>query len=291
VDRGREFWFWVAPVLAARAIKVGLSATVLVILIVVGVNWHLTRKGTEADQYWNQFDATSMEKIDHSLWQLILDDYLVEDQSGINLFDYEGLAYDDNKSLVQYLEKMSQIDPRKFSLSEQMSYWINLYNGLTIQVIVENYPIDTINSLGGSIVNKGPWDDPVIQINGRELTLNDIEHRILRPIFGDYRIHFAVNCASIGCPNLASTAYSADNIDALLTRSAKEYLTHPRGLRFDGQTLHLSSLFEWYQDDFGNDFESMLKTLSQHTAKDISNRLQNHTGEPSYYYDWSLNQL
>ncbi len=274
-----------------RVVRVGLSVAVLLVLIIVGTSWYVTRNGAQADLYWDQSDATNVEKIDHTLWQSILDDYLVEDQSGINLFDYEGLAYDGNKTLVEYLDKMNQVDPLKLSLPEQMSYWINLYNALTIQVIVENYPVDTIQELGNSIASKGPWDDPAIQINGRQLSLNDIEHRILRPIFGDYRIHFAVNCASTGCPNLATTAYGADNIEPLLTRSAKEYLAHPRGLRFDGQTLHLSSLFKWYQDDFGDDFESMLQTLSRFTSKDISDRLQNHVSETVYYYDWSLNQL
>ncbi len=257
----------------------------------IGTNWYLTRNHAEADPYWTQADNASKTVIDHGQWQQVLDDYLVVDSSGINLFDYEGLAYDESGVLDHYLAGLAKVDPGKLGRSEQMSFWINLYNALTVRLIARNFPVDSITSLGDSVTSKGPWDDLAIEINQRSLSLNDIEHKILRPIFDDHRVHFAVNCASIGCPNLAPVVFTAGNIETLLTDSASGYLSHPRALRFDGDQLHLSSLFKWYQQDFGDDFQSTLKTLAQYAPEELRERLINHRGDASYAYDWSLNSL
>ncbi len=237
--------------------------------------------------FWGKSTETAKTSIDHSPWQTILSQYIQRDNGGINRFAY-GDVDDNNLELLEtYLEYLQQIDPRKYSRKEQKAYWINLYNALTVQVILDNYPLTSILSIGED--NKGPWDDVVAEIAGVELTLNAIEHKILRKHWQDPRIHFAVNCASIGCPNLQAQVFTATNSDQLLDKAAKEYLSHPRGAVFENNTLVLSSIFDWYGDDFGKTQQQRLHTLSTYLPEQRAKELKNYTGYIKYHYDWNLN--
>lgn len=256
-----------------------------------GFSWIFSGPAAELDPFWNQVSSTSTEQMDHSQWQSVLDDYLVEDESGVNLFDYEGLQVDGDARLDRYVNDLREIDPRKLNKGEQMSYWINLYNALTVRLVAENYPVASITELGDSLLSRGPWDDEIVTVADRALSLNDIEHRILRPVFKDHRIHFAVNCASIGCPNLSARAFTAADLDQLLSQAATHFLNHPRGLQFDGDTLRLSKIFQWFQDDFGGDEQQMLQTLTLYLEPEIASKVGQFTGELEYAYDWALNDL
>ena len=157
------------------------------------------------------------------------------------------------------------------------------------RLILNHFPTASITELGSNPLEFGPWNEVAASVNGTELSLNDIEHRIIRPLYDDYRIHFAVNCASIGCPNLATEVFTADALDEQLDRAASEYLNHPRGIFMEGDELRLSSLFDWYADDFGEDQNAVLETLSRHsTATDVE-ALTGFSGTPVYEYDWGLN--
>ena len=103
----------------------------------------------------------------------------------------------------------------------------------------------SITKLGKGFFSFGPWDDKTLTINNKELSLNDIEHRILRPIYNDARIHYAVNCASYSCPNLAAQAYTVENMDQLLDKGAEHYINHPRGVSIKNNKLTLSSIYSW----------------------------------------------
>lgn len=144
--------------------------------------------------------------------------------------------------------------------------------------------------MGGSFFRPGPWNEKLVTIEGQAVSLNDIEHRILRPIWQDPRIHFAVNCASIGCPNLLSEAFTAQNLETLLEKAARDYLAHPRGLDFGEKSLTLSKIFDWYQVDFGNNESETLKTLSRWLPVGTAERLKAYNGRIKYQYDWALNQ-
>jgi len=245
---------------------------------------------SELDQRWANHDPSSTQLINHETWQILLDDYLVTDtDSGVNLFDYAGLLDDDRQPLDDYLEGMSANDPSTLNRLEQKAFWINLYNAVTVRLIIDNYPLVSITNLGSNITEFGPWDDTAVSVNGIDLSLNDIEHRIIRPLYDDYRIHFAVNCASIGCPNLAPTAFSAENLDEQLDEAAAEYLNHPRGLALSDNELNLSTLFKWYAEDFGNSQSEVLATLGKHTSSETRQALAGFSGTPNYEYDWSLN--
>ncbi len=126
------------------------------------------------------------------------------------------------------------------------------YNALTVKVILDNYPVKSIRDIDISpgLLNDGPWDAKLLTIEGKEVSLNDIEHRILRPIFLDNRIHYAVNCASSGCPNLQPEAFTVENTEELLDRGAREYIAHERGVKISKNRLVVSGRL-WLQRERG----------------------------------------
>ena len=252
-------------------------AIATVALCIAAISYYVFKTNdttAELDKRWSAYSESGQVKIDYSSWQLILDDYLISDtDSGVHLFDYGGLLDDDRQVLDDAVNHLTTIDPLTLNQHEQKAFWINLYNILTVQLILNNYPVASITNLGSNPVEFGPWNEVATQINGIDLSLNDIEHRIIRPLYNDYRIHFAVNCASIGCPNLHPQAFTAEQLNEQLDAAASDYLNHPRGIRFDGETLQLSTLFEWYASDFGESQTEVLNTLGQHTGTDMQNRL------------------
>ena len=266
-------------------------------LLVIGValafagKWYLNRNNYEPLPFWQASNEQSTIQVDHSQWQEVLDEYLIsDDPSGVNFVDYTSLA-EEPDLLNDYVTKMQALDPRELNRSQQFAYWVNLYNALTMKVIVENYPVSSILKISSSAVPSGPWDDLVAIIQGQSITLNDIEHRILRSYWSDHRIHFAVNCASFGCPNVQIDAFTAENTEDLLNSAAIEFLNHPRGLTAKGDDLVLSSIFKWYASDFGDSEEEIVKTLTQYVDDPALKSKLAQVGSIEYDYDWSLNDF
>ena len=258
------------------------------VLITVGLH---SAPSSEVIPMWDDSDETNESLIDHSAWQSILDEYLTtDDPSGIYLFDYAALKEDseDLGTLRTYLISLTSLDPRGYSKAEQFPYWVNLYNALTVHVVVGRYPVESIRDIKTSLINWGPWDKELITIAEQKLTLNNIEHGILRPIWKDPRIHYAVNCASLGCPNLARQAYTSANTEDLLELSAKDYINHPRGASVVNGQLTLSSIYDWFNEDFGGSFESLKAHLKQYASAELAAQLDDYT-DFDHDYDWSLN--
>lgn len=271
-----------------------LATAVLLLVAGVASYFYVSARNSTAsvlDERWAAHDPDSRIEVDHGEWQLLLDDYLVTDsESGVHLFDYSGLLDDGREPLDDYIDTLSSVDPRSLNRDEQMAYWLNVYNAVTVQLILDHYPVASITTLGsGGVTTFGPWDDKLFTVNGIDLSLNEVEHRIIRPLYDDYRIHFAVNCASIGCPDLAASAFTADALDQQLDDATAAFLAHPRGLRFDGDQLHLSTLLDWYSEDFGDSLPAVLETLGAHTSDTVRQSLESFSGTPIYAYDWSLN--
>jgi hypothetical protein len=174
---------------------------------------------------------------------------------------------------------------------EQLVFWINLYNALTVKVILEHYPVESIRNIDISpgFFSNGPWGKKFIKIENVKISLNDIEHRILRPIWKDPRIHYAVNCASIGCPNLQKFAFTAENVENLLTKAAKEYINHPRGVKVDDGELTVSSIYIWFSSDFGSSDIEILSHLKQYASPGLRIQLEDFNKISSHDYDWTLN--
>jgi hypothetical protein len=241
---------------------------------------------------WQAHDSASTEVVDHSAWQAFMDKYLVTDHpSGVNLVRYGAVSEADRKGLDAYLDRLQQTAVSQLNRDEQMAYWFNFYNALTIQVILDHYPVSSIRRINISPgwFARGPWGAELVEVEGEKLTLDDMEHRILRPIWQDPRIHYGVNCASIGCPNLQPRAFTAANTDELLTRGAHEHINHPRGVSVEDRRLRLSSIYDWFQEDFEGSEEGVLRHLKKYAEPALVEQLKNFRGRITYEYDWSLN--
>jgi hypothetical protein len=244
---------------------------------------------------WQAHDPAGTTVVDHSAWNRFLERYLVtDDPSGVNLVRYGEVTPEDRRALGSYLEGLQKVAVSRLNRDEQEAYWINLYNAETVKVVLDAYPVSSITKIKLSsglsgLFNRGPWDAKIMEIEGQKVSLNDVEHRILRPIWQDPRLHYAVNCASISCPNLQNRAFTADNINVLLEAGAREYINHPRGVSFEGRRLVLSSIYDWFQEDFGGTEEGVLRHLRRYATPELAAKLEGFSGRISYHYDWSLN--
>ena len=242
--------------------------------------------------YWNQSRSDSNIEVDHQLWQSLLSRFVRESADGINRVAYREFDESSKLELSNYLESMSRVAPTQLNQNEQLAYWINLYNAQTIQVVLDHPKKKSILSMGPFFAF-GPWDEPYLTIEGKPVTLNDIEHRILRPIWQDHRLHYVLNCASIGCPNLNRHAYQAELIDQQLAGAQANFLRHPRAVTLtDSGKLQVTSLFDWYLIDFAQDISGLLAYLAAQRpdlAADLSALVDEGNPKIDYVYDWDLN--
>ena len=242
-------------------------------------------------EHWIIQDPESTITVDHSPWDAFLKTYIIKGSDGINRVAYSKVTEADKISLARYIGNLANIPVTKLARSEQLPYWINLYNALTVQVVLDNYPTDSIKDIDISpgIFSDGPWDKKLVTIEQEEVSLNDIEHRILRPIWKDPRIHYAVNCASIGCPNLMDQAYTNENSQDLLEKGAHDYINHPRGVAIEGNKLIVSSIYVWFAEDFGGTDRKIIDHLEKYAIPTLSEKLKQFNTISDNRYDWSLN--
>jgi predicted TIM-barrel fold metal-dependent hydrolase len=177
----------------------------------------------------------------------------------------------------------------RLSRAEQLPYWINLYNALTVRTVLAHYPVTSIRKIRPGWLSLGPWKEKWVEVEEYPISLDDIEHRILRPIWRDPRIQCAVNCASLGCPNLQPTAFTRANTEALLENAAGAYVNHPRSVSFRGPELVVSSIYRWFREDFGDSDAGILLYLRQHAEPDLAARLGEVVEIADDLYDWRLN--
>lgn len=271
------------------AIKKLIASSVLLILL--SQNAFSAPQLTKID-FWDARDNQSDQVVDHSAWQSLLNVYLNDQHpSGVNRFNYKAVSKEDNDKLDGYLEYLQSLKPRQLNSQEQFAYWVNLYNAKTVDYIVSGVQKDNIESIKeirSLLVVPGPWKRKDLKIEGKKVSLDDIEHGILRPIWLDHRIHFAVNCASIGCPNLLKTVFTSENTEELLDYAQESFLQHPRAVKYQDGKLVLTSLMDWYGADFADNKSELLDYLSDFVAEELLDVLvENPT--IVYAYDWKLN--
>ena len=242
---------------------------------------------------WLSHDSQATLQVDHSPWSRFLSAYLIPGKDGVNLLAYGQVAPADRLILERYITSLANIPVSQLNRSEQKAFWINLYNALTVQVVLDHYPVESIRDIDispGFFAN-GPWGKQLVRIEGEAVSLDDIEHRILRPIWKDPRIHYGVNCASIGCPNLQLQAFTAKNTDALLDKGARDYINHPRGVRVAGNRLIVSSIYDWFIEDFNGNDEGVIAHLQRYAEPGLREQLQRFNRISDHEYDWSLNDI
>jgi hypothetical protein len=238
---------------------------------------------------WTRHDAASVERIDHTAWAALLARRVQLSEAGPNLFDYAGVTSAERMDLIAYVQRLSAIRVSGLNRGEQRAFWINLYNALTVKTVLDRYPVSSIREIRSSLLSPGPWALELVEVEGQGLTLDDIEHRILRPIWRDPRLHYAVNCAAIGCPSLQPEAFTADNAEALLERGARDYVNDRRGAQVEDGRLTASSIYVWFAEDFGGDDAGAIAHLKRHARPELRDALDGVSRIDRHRYDWSLN--
>jgi hypothetical protein len=208
----------------------------------------------------NRLVETQTKMVLHDEWNTLLNRHVKPINSGhSSAIDYAA-TQQDRAILTRYLNQLSQITQAEFDAwdkASQLAFLINAYNAWTVELILTKYPdIDSIKELGGLF--SSPWDKSFIPLLGKTRSLNDIEHTLIRGSdrYNDPRIHFAVNCASIGCPALREEAYTGAKLELQLTEQTERFLADNSRNYAKGDSLYLSSIFKWYGDDFTKGFRN-----------------------------------
>lgn len=271
-----------------HAFMIGLMLTMFVAMSVAQA-----APSAELWERWEKHDASSTTVVDHSDWDALLNKYVVDHNDGVSRVSYSGFSKADEKKLLAYIQGLEAVNVSSLNRAEQFAYWVNMYNALTVALIVQSFPVESIRDIDISpgFFSDGPWGKKLVTVEGEEISLDDIEHRILRPIWKDPRIHYAVNCASIGCPNLFGEALTSANTETYLETAAKTYVNHPRGAHVKNGKLRVSSIYEWFKDDFGGSDEGVINHLRKYAEGDLKTALQSVTYISSDRYDWALNSL
>ncbi len=202
--------------------------------------------------------------------------------------DYAGLKKDEAR-LSAYLDALAAVDPAALSRQDRFAYYVNVYNAWTLKLILEHYPgIRSIKEAGSLL--RSPWKRALVRLWAGTVSLDDVEHGILRPEFRDPRVHFAVNCASKSCPPLADAPYAGETLDAALDAAARNFVNDPANTFFGDGTLHVSRIFDWYAEDFGGP-EGVWAFIRRFAAPPLAGAMDAAGRRDLAYtpYDWSLN--
>jgi len=206
-----------------------------------------------------------------------LDQLLASNVSASGKVNYKGLQAKISE-LDAYLATLESASISKLSRNEKLAFWINAYNAYTIKKILNNYPVSSITDLDGG----KPWDVKWIKLDGKTLSLNNIENDIIRPQFKEPRIHFAVNCAAKSCPPLLNKAWTADNLEANFSKQSKAFINNALHNELSPSNCQISKIFEWYAVDFGD----LVSFLNKYSSTVIDSGAKIGYKE----YDWSLNE-
>lgn len=217
---------------------------------------------------------------DHGPFDAVLKKYV--DRSG--MVDYAALK-SDRGTLDTYLKKTGSVPEPEFngwSGPERLAFLINVYNAETLQFIIDNYPVSSIRKLGGLL--SSAWDKKTVVLFGKETTLDHLEHGIIRVKYSEPRIHFALVCAAKGCPPLRREAFTAGKLDTQLADQTRNFLSQTAKNRFEGDTLFLSPIFDWYEEDFVGAGKTVNDFVDPFFSGDAEGKKVKYTD-----YDWSLN--
>jgi len=244
----------------------------------------------------NATDSNSFSKFDqlHQLWADVLKDVVVIDQND-SLVNYTELKSHPTK-LTQYLNTLSKLSYEQFSgfsKNQKLAFIINAYNSFTFLLIIQHYPVQSIRDIASPA---SPWKIKFVKLFGKLQSLDDIEHEMLAKWFDETRTHFALVCAAKSCPALKKTPYLADHLNQELDHRAKEFLLDPKKNYYSitDNTFFLSSIFDWYQQDFINKYGSVEKFVAPILIQgnSLPSQLSSKPSNIKYLnYDWSLNDF
>lgn len=235
--------------------------------------------------------SASAAEPDYRLWQELLSKHY-DPARGMN---YKGLKAD-KAALDRLRQQMAAVDVASLSRPEQLAYWINLYNISTVNVVAENYPVESIRDISTDpIVRLNVFKKPYVKVKGGTMSLNDVENDKIRAGFKDPRIHFAINCAAESCPPIRPEPFVGARIDQQLDDQARKFLNGPKGVRLeeDGSelVLHVTKIMDWFKDDFEQWGGGSVPFLKKHLSPDKVKRIAAAKEVELEFddYSWELN--
>ncbi len=236
--------------------------------------------------FFNSYAQTLKSATD--LYDSLLKKYVKEGK-----VNYKQLCKDEH--LNKFINFLSNYNPDSLTTkNEALAFWINAYNAYTIKTICKNYPLNSITELKDKKSGKSIWDQNIVKIGDKLISLNYIENNIIRKKFKDNRIHFALVCAAKSCPSLRSEAYLPEKLDAQLTDQGQIFLqdTSKNKFNFENNIAQISSLFQWYASDFGKDETELLNNLFKYVNpkyKLLTDSTSSEWKINYLNYNWSLN--
>ncbi len=240
---------------------------------------------------WPASQYLALDQIDHRGFDQLLRQYV--DSSG-NV-DYQ--AWKASPAAMQtldaYLTALSRgVSNRPGRREAALAFWINAYNAVTIKGILREYPTTSIRNHTAKLIGYNIWDDLLLAVGGTRVSLNQMEHEILRKM-GEPRIHFAIVCASIGCPRLRGEAYAADRIDQQLTENARAFFADPTKFNADIRTrqIRVSPILKWFGADFGASVSEQMAAIAVYLSDAAAQQLARSGAARVAYlpYNWDLN--
>jgi len=236
-------------------------------------------------EFWNDYEPDSGLKMDHSAWDKILKKYVVSDHpTGVNRFRYDDVSNEDKAAVQAYLTYLQSRDPRQLNHARKKAYWMNFYNAAIVSIVLTEQPEETIRGVSRL------WKKKRFVVTMQEMSLDDMEHGVIRPFYNDPRVHFGFTPATIGSGNIMPIAFTGDNVEELLDLNTRDFFNKSdRGMYIDGRTLRISSLFKWYKNDFGGTKGSIKTFIKKHVSQEVSDAID-QTTRVTYQYNWKLNK-
>lgn len=239
-------------------------------------------------QQWPATQQVSFEAIDHAAFDALLRKYVDPD----GYVDYQAwhASAADRAALQQYLLSLSRgTRAKSSSRPAELAFWINAYNAVTLEGILQEYPTSSIRNHTAKVAGYNIWKDLPLLVGGEAFSLDAMEHQVLRK-FGEPRIHFAIVCASVGCPRLRNEAYVSSRLEEQLADNTRDFFSRPQNLQVEGATLQLSSILEWFGSDFGASQRDQLQAIRPYLPQGAQQVVQGGSARVAYLnYDWSLN--
>lgn len=236
--------------------------------------------------------AGSAATVDHSIWDTLLKTHVTAGADGINRLTYTRMKGAPAAAIKRYIKALENVAVASLDRPEQQAFWVNLYNAVTLDAVLERYPVKSIYDVSlkdaQGVQQEGPWKAKLVTVGGVALSLDEIENAIVRPIFRDARAHYALNCLSIGCPNMQPVALTGANLAATYDLASRAFVNHPRAISFgaDGKTT-ASSIYDWFAVDFGG-FAGVVSHLQKYASPDLQAKLAGLKAIDIYAYDWAL---
>lgn len=229
--------------------------------------------GGPGPEVWQHHDPLSHRVVDHRVWQVFLDRNTRDWPDGITRVDYARVSTADRELLEAYISEQSALPVASLSRLEQLAFWLNLHNALVVRLILDHLIVGSPDDIEtGGLFPRGPWDVPLVRVEGRAMSLSGIGREVLAPVFHDPRWHYGLCDATLGAPSLRRQAFIGADVDRLLEDAAIEYIAHPRAVDLPADrpgVVRLNSLWRRSMADFGGSLQAVFASIDLYAEAEL----------------------